>query len=159
MAANVESLTPFYRGWDRYQGLLVDAIAPLTDEQLAFQASPSHWPVWFLGAHVVSARVYWFHRVLGEGETELRPLTTWDKDGAPVRSAPELIEGLHASWQLIADTLDRLTPADLNAQFTTRHGNTYSRQRIIWHVIEHDLHHGGEIFLTLGMHGVPTPEL
>jgi uncharacterized damage-inducible protein DinB len=29
-----------------------------------------------------------------------------------------------------------------------------SRAWVIWHLIEHDLHHGGEISLTLGMHGL-----
>ncbi|HEX4716084.1 MAG TPA: DinB family protein [Ktedonobacteraceae bacterium] len=29
-----------------------------------------------------------------------------------------------------------------------------TRQWIIWHVIEHDLHHGGEISLILGTHGL-----
>ena len=29
-----------------------------------------------------------------------------------------------------------------------------SRAWVVWHVLEHDLHHGGEISLTLGMHGV-----
>jgi uncharacterized damage-inducible protein DinB len=24
----------------------------------------------------------------------------------------------------------------------------------VWHVAEHDLHHGGEISLTLGVHGL-----
>jgi hypothetical protein len=26
-------------------------------------------------------------------------------------------------------------------------------------VLEHDLHHGGEISLTLGIHGLPAPQL
>jgi uncharacterized damage-inducible protein DinB len=30
-----------------------------------------------------------------------------------------------------------------------------TRQWVIWHLIEHDLHHGGEISITLGSHGVP----
>ena len=29
-----------------------------------------------------------------------------------------------------------------------------SRAWVVWHVLEHDLHHGGEISLTLGMHGI-----
>ena len=35
-----------------------------------------------------------------------------------------------------------------------RRGEHYSftRQWVIWHLIEHDLHHGGEISLTLGAH-------
>ncbi len=29
-----------------------------------------------------------------------------------------------------------------------------SRAWVVWHVMEHDLHHGGELSLTLGMHGL-----
>ena len=31
-----------------------------------------------------------------------------------------------------------------------------SRAWVVWHVMEHDLHHGGELSLTLGMHGLPA---
>jgi hypothetical protein len=27
----------------------------------------------------------------------------------------------------------------------------------VWHVLEHDLIHGGEVSLTLGMYGLATP--
>jgi uncharacterized damage-inducible protein DinB len=30
---------------------------------------------------------------------------------------------------------------------------------IVWHVIEHDLHHGGEVSFTLGMHGLAAPDI
>src|SRR5215471_14973492 len=34
-----------------------------------------------------------------------------------------------------------------------------SLQRIIWGVLEHDIHHGSEISTTLGVHGLPVVEL
>jgi uncharacterized damage-inducible protein DinB len=34
-----------------------------------------------------------------------------------------------------------------------------SRSWVIYHVMEHDLHHGGELSLTLGIHGLPSPNL
>ena len=54
------------------------------------------------------------------------------------------------------------TPADLDYVFEkTSYGQMFhlTRQWIIWHVIEHDLHHGGEVSLTLGMHGLAAPDL
>jgi hypothetical protein len=35
----------------------------------------------------------------------------------------------------------------------------YSRQSIIWGVLEHDIHHGSEISTTLGVHGLPVVEM
>lgn len=34
-----------------------------------------------------------------------------------------------------------------------------SRQKIIWEILEHDIHHGSEISTTLGAHGLPVVEM
>ncbi len=34
-----------------------------------------------------------------------------------------------------------------------------SRSWIIYHVLEHDLHHGGEVSLTLGIHGLAAIDI
>jgi uncharacterized damage-inducible protein DinB len=153
------TLGSLYEGWARYQTLLTEALAPLTSEQLALQAAPHLRPVWLIAAHIISARVYWFHRVLGEGDAALAPWQTGDDPGQPVRSAPELIEGLNATWLMIQESLDQWTAADRDATFLTRRGTARTRGWVVWHVLEHDLHHGGELCLTLGMHGIATPDL
>ena len=38
-------------------------------------------------------------------------------------------------------------------------GPAYSRQSIIWGVLEHDIHHGSEISTILGVHGLPVVEV
>src|SRR5437764_5722971 len=162
MQQNVTTLTPFYKGADEYQGLLVQALAPLSPEQLALRAAPSLRPAWLLAAHIIGTRVGWFQGVMGEGEPALAAFDPWDEDGAPPRTATELVDGLEATWQMIRGCLDRWTPAMLDDPFTRErpHGTvTRTRQWILWHVIEHDLHHGGELCLTLGMHGLPVPDL
>jgi uncharacterized damage-inducible protein DinB len=63
---------------------------------------------------------------------------------------------------MMRDCLERWTPEMLDDPFTReRPRGTVTRTRgwIIWHVIEHDLHHGGELALTLGMHGLVAPDL
>ena len=60
-------LMRFYDGWNRYQDLLVEAIGPLTVEQLAIRAAPELRQIWELAGHIIAARVYWFHQVMGEG--------------------------------------------------------------------------------------------
>jgi len=34
-----------------------------------------------------------------------------------------------------------------------RDAHVTSRSCVVWHVLEHALHHGGEISLALGLHG------
>jgi uncharacterized damage-inducible protein DinB len=156
------SLARAYAGWEVYQQHLISAVAPLTPAQLALQAAPHLRSVGVIAAHIISARVWWFHYVLREGPADLEPMLDWDDDGAPARSAGELVAGLEATWAMMQDALARWTAADLDEIFRRPRGDTsrtYTRQSIIWHVIEHDLHHGGELSFALGMHGLPAIDL
>lgn len=158
------SLAPFYAGWDVYQQHLVAAIAPLTSEQLALRSSPQNWSVGMIATHIVATRVWWFHMWMGAGNAELAPLEEWDKDGQPTRSAAELVTGLEMSWQMIQNALANFTPADLAQTFQypypgKENRSQRSRQWIIWHVLEHDIHHGGELSSILGAHGLAAVDL
>ena len=53
----MQNLTPFYRGWEEYQRLLIDAIAPLSPEQLALAVAPGQRPIWLIAAHIIGTRV------------------------------------------------------------------------------------------------------
>ena len=115
-----------------------------------------------IATHLIAVRARWFHNLMGEGSAELARIGTWDRSGQPVRSAAELVSGLETTWQMIQDALARWTTADLEYIFQdTYQGEEYklSRQWIIWHVIEHDLHHGGELSYSLGMHGVAALDI
>lgn len=145
-------LLSFYKGWDVHQGLLINALAPLTSEQLALRVAPHLRSVGENVAHIISGRVSNF-LFMGEAGAEIAPLERWDLEGAPPRSAAELIGGLETTWQMIQSALMRWTPADLDAVFKdVQDGqvNRFTRQSIIWSTIKHDLHHGGEVSLTLG---------
>jgi uncharacterized damage-inducible protein DinB len=112
------SLLPFYAGWGRYQQRLVAAIAPLTAEQLALRTTPRHWSIGMYATHIVANRAWWFHARMGEGGDELTPLELWalgvcEADVDPCHTAAELVAGLEKTWQMIEETLARLTPADL----------------------------------------------
>ena len=152
------NLAVFYQGWPEHQRLLTKAIAPLTPEQLALHDSTQQRPVWLLTAHIISARIRWFRGWMGEGDPSLDPLDLWDAEGAEPRTVAELVEGLEQTGALIAGCLERWTPDDLAETFTRERPNRSliprSRGWIIWHVLEHDIHHGGEVSLTLGSHGM-----
>jgi uncharacterized damage-inducible protein DinB len=158
------SLAPFYAGWDVYQQHLVAAIAPLTPEQLALYSSPHTWSVGMTATHIIAVRVGWFHMWMGAGKAELAALGAWDEEGQPVRSAVELVTGLDMTWQMIQDALANFTPADLAHTFQSPYPGgenrpRHSRQWIIWHVLEHDIHHGGELSAILGAHGLVAVDL
>jgi hypothetical protein len=108
----------------------------------------------------VAARVLWFHDFMGEGGEELDLYSAWDGPGASVLGSSDIVRGLDATWQFMWDRLSRWTPEDMRHTFPQEwRGEHYdlSRSWVVWHVLEHDLIHGGEISLTLGMHGLDAP--
>jgi uncharacterized damage-inducible protein DinB len=69
--------------------------------------------------------------------------------------------GLEKTWQMIADVLARWTPADLLQVLPARPDDPTERTRqwILWHLIEHDIFHGGEISCILGAHSLAAVAL
>jgi uncharacterized damage-inducible protein DinB len=148
-------------GWPTYQGHLVRAVAPLTTAQLDLRLSPDLRSIRVQVAHIIAARAYWYHRVMGEGPAEIKPLSYWDDEGQPAWTTPDLVNGLELTWAVVAEGLDRYTPPDLAQTFPRPSNPSQARNRqwIVWHVLEHDLHHGGELSFVLGAHSLPGIDL
>jgi uncharacterized damage-inducible protein DinB len=162
MIEDTSTLAVFYQNWHDYQTLLIKAIAPLTSAQLALSAAPGLRSIGDIVRHIIGARARWFHYMMGIGDQEFAALGRWDRPGAPEREAAELVSGLETSWRVMQEALASWTLADMQESYKNDPGDepeTFTRQWIIWHLIEHDLHHGGEVSLTLGMHGLAAPDL
>jgi uncharacterized damage-inducible protein DinB len=155
------TLPTFYKGWHDYQGSVVKALAPLSAEQLDLRAAPHLRSVAEIVLHMIGARARWLHNLIGEGDEEFAALATWDRPGMPARSAAELVSALETSWRVLQDALVRWTPAEWEQTYEGEEGDppTFTRQWVVWHLVEHDLHHGGELSLTLGIHGIAALDL
>jgi uncharacterized damage-inducible protein DinB len=158
MAEPKNTLAYVYKGWDRYQDLLVQTVAALTDEQLAWRAASNLRSAGELVAHIVGCRAGWFYYVMNEREEVLVEMSKWDEPGAAAPATSELVRGLQTTWQIIQNGLNRWTLADLDTEFKVKGEDdgverTYTRQWLLWHLLEHDTHHGGEFSFVLGMHG------
>lgn len=172
-----QALREFYDGWEHHQGLLVGMVRDLTPQQLALRPAPGAWSVWQLAGHIAGSRAYWFHDVLGDGDDAVREMfrvtaTTvpglpledagWEDDEDHPRGAAELVDGLERTWSMVDGRLRRWTVDDLMVEFSRQRRSgtqTMTRAWVIWHLIEHDVHHAGEISLILGSHGLPGLDL
>ena len=154
---NPSTLDVIYENWQGYDSKLRNCVAPLTNEQLLLQPAAHVWPLGQIVQHIISVRAGWFSGTLQDNDERMDHYMGWGQRESPARSAAELVQGLDETWTFIEVRLQRWTPADCAQTFPDEwEGQVYevSRSWVIYHVLEHDLHHGGELSLVLSMHGL-----
>ena len=153
------TLDVIYENWRGYQEKLRNAVAPVTDEQLLLQPAPHMWPLGQLIQHIIGVRAGWFSGTMQEPDAAMNEYMEWGRRESPARNGAELARGLDETWAFIEARLRRWTPEDCAETFPDEFdGEVYyvSRSWIIYHVLEHDLHHGGEVSLIMGSHGLAS---
>ena len=151
------TLDVIYENWRGYQEKLRNCIAPLTDEQLLLQPAPHLWPLGQIVQHIIGVRAGWFSGTLQDEDAGMSEYMEWGQRNSPARSGEELARGLDETWAFIEARLLRWAPADCAVTFPDEYDGQItqvSRSWVIYHVLEHDLHHGGELSLALGMQGL-----
>jgi len=156
------TIRAFYDRWPQYDRRLIEAIAPLSDEQLAIRPSPKHWPIWAIVGHLAGTRVYWLCHVAGEPGAESTPWPNlgdegWEDDLSRPRSASELVGALESTFAIVDRLLDTWTPAMLVEEFERTYGDqrqVHSRTSILQRLLTHEAYHDGELAIALGNHGL-----
>ena len=184
MSTPPPSLKTIYEGWDSHQQALMHAVTPLTPEHLAWRPAPNQSSVNDLIVHIAGARLWWFYKMSAPGSAALaRQMAAWAGETVDagninnlnrwleanlqweetVTKLPgESLKWLESTWQMIETTLSAWTVDDLAQTYRhIREGKVYrvTRQWTIWRVMSHDLHHGGQLALMLGLQGIAVPEL
>jgi uncharacterized damage-inducible protein DinB len=159
----MKDLTFVYDGWQGYHHSLVEAIRPLSNEQLEWRARPEMSSVREIAWHIASGRVEWFSRMEAPGSAALAEevLARMKEESIPF-DAEELVDWLERSWKMVDATLRQWSVDDLEVGFHHPYqGKTYavSRQWVVWRIMAHDIHHGGQLSELLGAHGVEPLEL
>jgi uncharacterized damage-inducible protein DinB len=163
-----ESVAPFYEGWRKQNGRLVDAMRSLSDEELKLRAAPHQWPIWAIAAHTAGTRVYWLCGVFKEPGAETTPFTDaasgygWEDDENTPRGSDDLVTALESSWAIVERCLASWTTSMLNDEFSREIGGKtqrHTRQSVLMRMLTHDAYHSGEISQILGSHGLPEIDL
>jgi hypothetical protein len=163
-----ETVRPAYSNWPRYAGELRDAVARLTEEQLALRPSPERWPLWATVGHTACQRVFWLCDFAGEPGAETTPFTNaaydcpGDDDLEHVLSADALVQALDSTFRIVEGCLDRWT-LDMLAE-ELNHPEwpgswSYTRGSAIQRVFAHDLWHCAEVNETLARQGLRQIDL
>ena len=127
----------------------------LEDDDLSFQPA-KHYPrtVGGILRHIINLQQGWIHFVI------FRALPSWpeeDEEGldtvAAIRSKLE---------QVFSETMDHLSTIpveDLNRVVQVPEDGVPKMSWILWHVLEQQIHHRGELFLCLSLLGKERPTI
>ena len=133
---------------------LLEALALLSDKQLAFVPAEGLWSLGKVARHIAEAEEGWFRYVV-TGE-----LAAWpefrDEDTPTVTAVQKLLTQVHERTEHYLETL---AEEELAQAIHTPWGADLSLRWIVWHVLEHEIHHRGEIYLMLGLMGMEAPEI
>ena len=155
------SLVTLHKYWESYQHRLIATITPLSPEQVALPVA-SHQTIGALLAHMIGARFWWFHQWMGEEDPP--DLVQWADDEQNLREAASLVSAFEMTWHMISPALSRWTATDLEhlvppPAAVAEQRSAHTREWIVWHVLEHEIHHGGELSLALGGYGLQGIEI
>jgi len=156
MTQDYQLIPAIYQGWHEYQDNLIKAITPLNPDQLGLRVAPELLSVGEIAAHIASSRAIWFH-IMGEGDEEFKTIGRWKVRGEISKNREEIIKGLNTTWDGMHEIIASWTTEDWKKTWPDEDDEStpdiLTREWIIWHLMEHDLHHGGEISIILGAHG------
>ncbi len=163
MPENSVGLFAIFEGWEGYHLSIEHAMQSLEPHQLAFRPAPNLRSVGELCAHIALGRLAWFERLQAPGSQELyRQAIAMGWEPAISTNTKEILHWLNLTWQMIDQSLKLWTMNDLWRTFDQDYqGVKYrvSYQWVIWRIQAHDIHHGGELAVMLGMQGIAIPEL
>jgi uncharacterized damage-inducible protein DinB len=143
--------------WDVVRRGLFGALDKLADEGLAFVPREGLWSPGIIACHIANAEDSWFRVAMASGKLSEWPAGRYrDGDYASVAALKELLAGVHARTDAWLETLDE---AALNEIIELPWGSRVPRRWIVWHVLEHEIHHRGEIYLMLGLLGQEAPDV
>jgi uncharacterized damage-inducible protein DinB len=156
----------FREVWDRVQGLSDDEFfwEPVPNCWTVRQRPDGRWSVDYPDVHPDPppfTTIAWRLDHLGECKVMYHEYAfgparlTWDEiDSA--HTAEAAIRELARGHQLLTEALASLTDADLDADRLTNWGERWPTWRILWTMIHHDFHHGGEIGVLRDLHREQT---
>lgn len=144
-----------FEHWAEVRDGLFQALDKVTDEQLDFVPREGLWSLGTVARHIANAEEGWFRyavsRELGEW-----PAKYAAEDYSTVESLKALLTEVHRRTKAYLATVD---VDDLDRVVEVPWRRNLSLRWIVWHVLEHEIHHRGEIFLMLGLLGMEGPDI
>jgi uncharacterized damage-inducible protein DinB len=148
---SIDSFLPYYEG---IRARTSRVIACIPEEQLEWSYRPGAFSFGDLVRHIGAMERYMFAENVRGGPSLYHGCGRELADGLPEVLA--YLDRLHQESMAI---FRALTPEDLARHVHTPAGTPITAWKWLRAMVEHEVHHRGQIYLLLGILGIPTPPL
>ena len=143
------NLAEYFGHWAVVHAGTVETFGKFTDEELSYTPYSGGWSVGEVMLHIANAEDGWFRHVV-TGELPGWPTTHSPKRYPTVAAIQGLLSEMHTRTVAF---LSEQTLKDLDRRVETPWGEETTLGWVAWHVLEHEIHHRGELSLVLGLLG------
>jgi uncharacterized damage-inducible protein DinB len=141
-------LSDLFSHWSQIHADTLEVLDKFSESELVHVAYVGGMTVGGIALHIADAEEGWFRRIATQ-EREDWP-ADYTLENYPTKAAiKSLLAEVHSTTFAY---LEGLTVDDLETMIDSPWGQ-FSLRFIIWHVLEHEIHHRGELSLILGTLG------
>jgi uncharacterized damage-inducible protein DinB len=148
----MESLELFNR-WTEVRNGLLAALDKINDEQINFTPRTGLWSLRETVVHIAGTEEGWLRCYTANQWHENPPQAV---DYPTIESLKALLAKEHAVTE---SQFSKAIDATLEQICSLPWGSKCTMDWAVWHVLEHEIHHRGEIFLMLGLMGIEAPDV
>lgn len=141
-------LNEMFSHWEQVRADLIKTLDSFAPSELLYVPFEGAWSVGQIGLHIADCEDNWLHGVVGG---EIEPWIFYDIADYPTHE--EIKKILEKARERTVKLLNQFTHEDLDRRFELPEGQALPLSWIIWHVLEHEIHHRGELSLILGTLG------
>lgn len=150
----IDDIEPFLEYWDGIRGRTLRVIERIPEDRLEWSPGEGRFTFGDLIRHLAATERYMFAEN-ARGEPSRYP-----GHGRELADGwAEVMEFLGRAHAEATGILAELTPRDLAGRSTTPAGTTITTWKWLRAMVEHEVHHRGQIYMMLGLLGVSAPPL
>lgn len=144
----------YFDHWQKAWRDLMRAVAMLKDEHLEFRPSELYdRSIGDILGHLINLEQGWIHYVIR------RELDSWpDPNDESLNSVEDIRQKMEQVHSETLDFLSTIPIEDFNRIIQVPGDGTPKLGWILWHVLEQQIHHRGELFLCLSLLGMQRPK-
>ena len=140
-------LSEMFSHWEQVRKDLLETIDKFKEDELTYAPFEGAWPVGQIMLHIADCEDNWLHGVV---RGEFKPWIWYPLED--YGSKADIVDMLNKARARTVPFLEGLDESKLDEKYIVE-GEEYTLKWILWHVLEHEIHHRGELSLILGILG------